>query len=369
MKKILIFAWIIILLPFYCEEVISQQAYYVLPPLYTGQTDYIARDSVLLMPGFQFSGITGSFNAKVDESITVPAVYSPVTINPSARVLDYNLPVGTIAGGYDISSSGAFTYQVPIEVPPGTGAIAPKLSVMYSSYQNSGLLGTGWHLSGLSVISRASSNLMTDGYIEEDSYLSNRFELDGMRLIPTSGIAGSPGAIYSTEIESFNRIISNGAINAGPESFKVLSGDGTVMEYGMSVNSRVTIGGQDRIYKWLLDKVTDASGNYMTITYGHNTTTGEYWPLKIDYTGNTNIGLNPYNSLKFFYEVRQDKQYCYKDGNLLTGSLILKYIKIYSENIPARTYTFNYIYDGRTYLNEILVTNADGSHYNPTVFG
>ncbi len=40
---------------------------------------------------------------------------------------------GAIPGSHQISPGGAFTYTVPIAVPPGVAGIEPKLSLVYSS--------------------------------------------------------------------------------------------------------------------------------------------------------------------------------------------------------------------------------------------
>lgn len=44
------------------------------------------------------------------------------------------------------SSTGAATYSVPIEVPPGRNGIAPNLTLRYNSYQKNGWIGVGWDL-------------------------------------------------------------------------------------------------------------------------------------------------------------------------------------------------------------------------------
>ena len=61
---------------------------------------------------------------------------------------------GSGGGGLGMNASvpenlmftGAATYKIPIEVPPGRAGIAPSLSLSYDSYQSSGWVGVGWSL-------------------------------------------------------------------------------------------------------------------------------------------------------------------------------------------------------------------------------
>jgi len=66
--------------------------------------------------------------------------------------------VGSTAGGLSVDPSGAAVYEVPIFTPPGVGGIEPHLSLKYSSNGANGLLGVGWSLSGLSMITRGASS-------------------------------------------------------------------------------------------------------------------------------------------------------------------------------------------------------------------
>lgn len=55
-----------------------------------------------------------------------------------------SLPIegkGSVAG-----NSGAFTYSIPIEVPPGRHGLTPQLSLVYNSSAGNGFLGVGWDL-------------------------------------------------------------------------------------------------------------------------------------------------------------------------------------------------------------------------------
>ena len=67
---------------------------------------------------------------------------------------------------------------------------------------------------------------------------------------------------------------------------------------------------------WALDKVTDTKGNYFTVTYNNDSTNGQIYPARIDYTGNSSTGLSPYNSVQFSYSTRGDIVPMYQAGSL-----------------------------------------------------
>ncbi|MCG3113558.1 MAG: hypothetical protein MCM46_17255 [Candidatus Manganitrophus sp. SB1] len=48
---------------------------------------------------------------------------------------------GSVAG-----NSGAFTYSIPIEVPPGRHGLTPQIALTYNSSAGNGFLGVGWDL-------------------------------------------------------------------------------------------------------------------------------------------------------------------------------------------------------------------------------
>ena len=116
-------------------------------------------------------------------------------------------------GAFAVSDSGAATYSIPIQVPPGAAGMQPNVALNYNSQGGNGLLGLGWSLSGLSVITRCAQTEAQDGSktgINYDQAATNdRYCLDGQRLVPV----GTPTAVtdgnvqalrieYRTELES-----------------------------------------------------------------------------------------------------------------------------------------------------------------------
>src|SRR6185369_11477817 len=146
----------------------------------------------------------------------------------------------TTPGSFGVSESGAATYTIPIQVPPGTGGMAPQLALSYNSQAGNGLLGVGWSLSGLSAITRCPRTMAQDGYRGGVNYdLNDRYCLDGQRLILVAGTEGTSGAEYRTERESFSKITAYGSAGNGPAYFIVKTKAGLTLEYGNTADSRI----------------------------------------------------------------------------------------------------------------------------------
>src|SRR5690348_3855855 len=172
--------------------------------------------------------------------------------------------VGTAPGQFSVSPTGAATYQIPIAVPPGTNGLKPSLALLYNSQAGNGLLGMGWSLSGLSVISRCPQTIDQDGAVHIPNLTSaDRFCLDGQRLIVTSGTYGAAGSVYHTEIDSFQKVTAVGTAGSGPASFTVVDRAGLTRTY----TTTVTGGDGASALVWLLTEVTDRYNNYIIFHY------------------------------------------------------------------------------------------------------
>ncbi len=138
---------------------------------------------------------------------------------------------GSTPGEFAVSPSGAATYTIPIQVPPGIAGMAPKLALVYNSQSGNGLFGMGWSLSGLSAITRCPRTRAQDGMIGGVNFDANdRYCLDGQRLVLVSGTYGAAGSEYRTERESFSKIVANGTAGNGPASFTVKTKAGLTLE-------------------------------------------------------------------------------------------------------------------------------------------
>ena len=280
-----------------------------------------------------------------------------------------SLPVGVVPGNADVSDMGAATYNIPIEVVPGTKGVQPNLNVVYNSTGGAGLLGCQWDLAGLSSIARTGQNTFLDLRSSSVSLdYTDRFALDGNRLVcndPTQ--YGYSGTLYQPEFENFSKTYSYGTTGNGPDFFKVFRDDGSVAEYGNSVDSKQKLG--NTVCRWLVNKVTDLNGNYMTFSYGRNG--NEVWIDHIDYTGNEEAGLSPYARVSFAYDVCTHIASEFVAGHEIRQTRLLRAITVQYKNGSAyetvRQYRFDYAEGFPKKLTGVRLAGADGTELNPTV--
>lgn len=327
--------------------------------LSSGNKTYSARDAVRLQNGFRATNTTSNtLRIKTDHSIVpiTPEYLSGAQIvDGTTRTLDKtNCIPGTIGGSINVGPSGAATYSLPISVSPGSHGMQPSLGVVYSSQSGNGELGYGWHLSGLSSITRVNQNQYYDNTIAPITLSANdKFMLDGQRLI-------SKGAnTYSPENNPYIQVVSDGT------KFTVTSQDGVVTEYGGTTDSRFLAVNGTVPVTYSISKMTDPEGNYISYSYLGDNTTGEYRINEIKYTGNANTA--PYNTVSFEYQKREDTNTAYIAGQALNQTILLTSVKVYAEGNLAYNYGFSYYYDGLfSKLNQVRLV-ANGNTYNPTV--
>jgi hypothetical protein len=248
------------------------------------------------------------------------------------------------AGGWmAVSEGGAATYTLPISVVPGTSGMEPKLAFTYNSQAGNGMLGAGWSLSGLSAITRCPRTMAQDGVRGGVTFTSSdRFCLDGQRLVLVSGTYGSDGAVYRTELESFSKIVSYGTAGSGPAWFKVWTKAGVTFEYGNTADSRIEAQGTASVRAWAINKTSDAKGNYLAFSYNEDAVNGDFSPSRIDYSGNAAAGLAPAQSVQFEYEPRLDVQPLYMAGSLIKSSTRLKAVAAYAGSTKVTEYRLAY---------------------------
>ncbi|HTC07116.1 MAG TPA: FG-GAP-like repeat-containing protein [Xanthobacteraceae bacterium] len=303
----------------------------------------------------------------------------------------------SLPGKFATTSTGGASYQIPIVVPPGTAGMVPSLSLEYSSqtggsangWLGAGLVGVGWTLSGLPAIGRCPQTVAQDGQLVAVAYNANdQFCLEGQRLIAiTAGTYGADGMEYRTEVDSFSRIISHGAVAApgtGPLSFEVHTKSGQILLFGSSANShsRVLaqgINGQGTTVKsWGVDKVSDTKGNYFTVTYFNDTQNGYAYPTRIDYTANDNPNATvaAYNSVRFVYSTsRPDVVPIYQAGSLIQTMVRLTNVQTYAGStfvadyrIAYNTYNPGPTATGRSQVASVTLCDGSGNCLLPTNF-
>ncbi|MDV5168329.1 RHS repeat-associated core domain-containing protein [Photobacterium rosenbergii] len=235
--------------------------------------------------------------------------------------------VGTLPGEL-VVDSGVAMYQIPLQLPEGRGGNTPQISITYNSQgAHHSVLGPGFSISGLSVITRCGSTVATDGFRRSPSYsYEDNFCLDGERLIATSGQIGKSGSAYKTELEQYSRITLNGDSLNGSSQFTVKTKSGDVLTYsGNAENSA-----------WMLSTSTDTTGKN---------------PVKYLYDEKNLIVEIDYDIYKIDFNY-EDHGYLNINGTefKINGKIIRQYKKLSNIQVEVNgkvknTYDFNY-YDG-----------------------
>lgn len=333
----------------------------------TESSSFLARDWVELQPGFSFQPVNNSyFEANIQRDLALDVDYLTEIPNASDRTLDKSLGIGSLSSVFEVDALGNASYSIPLDIPKGTSGLEPQIVFNYLSGRTDGALGIGWEIGGLSVITRVPKNYYYDGTVEEvDFSFNDRFAIDGKRLLIDNGNYGANGTLYFTENEEFSRITFNGVSGNGPSWFKVETKNGLTYEYGNSSDSRVEFDDEDTPYMWRLNKIRDANGNYMIFRYFE--VQGESQIKSIEYTGNSNGGLLPYNIIKFYYDKRDDGINFNRSGRSIPRTLLLRLVEIESNGKQFKSYSFNYINNPNTFLAKIVETNANGESRNATI--
>ncbi len=266
----------------------------------------------------------------------------------------------------EVTSAGALTYSYPLNLPAGRNGVAPNLSLVYNSNAGNGMLGVGWSLGGLSIITRDSSYPVTF------NDAADHFLLDGQKLV-----LGSDG-YYHTEKESYVRIQF---INPDTSSsyWIVTLKNGTKMYYGWDDDDHDStndghvnaVGTGGKALVWCLSRVEDVNGNYYVVRYSEDDTNGDYYPLNIEWTlPYATTGFS--HIVEFYYDSDASGNAARTDhGRLFVPTMLdlserLKWIVVRTHGIPVRKYRIDYSYGistKRSKIDSITEYGNDGTSW------
>lgn len=270
---------------------------------------------------------------------------------------------GLQPGTFAVDAAGQATYSLPIDVPPGRGGGQPTLSFTYGSRQSTGLLGVGWALSGLAVITRTKATYAVDGFNGTIDYgTGDRLMLDGQRLINMRGGYWQPHTLYYTEMQSWNHVLAG----ATPEDgFTVCGRDGVIREFGRTADSRILAPGSRSIRVWALSATMDRHGNRVEYSYtlGPDPSDGAYYPDAIRYTLGNGVS-HASRQVTFSYERRPDPISGFAGGYPIHLTQRLTAVNVTFNDNAVRKYTLDYRVSGCTQLScleSITETGADGT--------
>ena len=271
------------------------------------------------------------------------ALYEPPVNPPAASVAtapDSSVSdrIGSVSGQFRVNESGAATYSIPLTLAAGTAGVAPQLSLNYSSQGGNGLLGKGWSLSGVSAITRCRQTLGQDGQARPISWSdTDRFCLDGQRLVVTNGSYGSVGATYKTEIDSFVTVTSVGGSAGHPASFTVRRKDGSISQYGNTINARLSPGAH--VLTWAQNRFQDSVGNAIDYVY----TTDNHGQRLSQVLYAYGAGSQAQAKVEFNYTSRADASGAYVGGYELNITERLSQIQVLDGgDQPLRRYQLSY---------------------------
>jgi RHS repeat-associated protein len=280
-----------------------------------------------------YSGWTSTINFIMPECAGNASIPQPVE-----RASD---PVGSIEGAFNVLPSGAASYNIPIETPPGIGGMAPKLSLNYNSQSSNGFMGIGWSVGGLSAISRCPATKEPDSISDGVDFDGNdRFCLDGQKLmlVPGTGSYGAANSEYRTEIDGFSKIIAVSSAGNGPASFIVRARTGEEMLYGSRGDSRIEAQGRTEALIWALNTITDSTGNKMEFYYTEVSSNSEYVPARVEYAFANGISRA---RVEFTYGT-QSSQKMFLAGSVVRNTRLLQTITTYSVGQAVKEYRLDY---------------------------
>lgn len=276
----------------------------------------------------------------------------------------------SIPGKLSVSPMGAAAYTVPLRVPPGTAGVVPHLELAYNSQAGNGLMGMGWSLGGLSSITRCPKTIAQDGAVRPVRFDANdRFCLDGMRLVAVTGVYGANNTEYRTEVESFTKVVSYGASGNGPAWFRAWTKDGRILTFGNTVDSRILAPDGATVRIWAENQSANSKGSYFTVSYQN--ASGQFYPTRIDYTGNSAQGLAPYNSVQFTYATRTDKVTLYQAGARISYGVRLSNIRTFAGTQLVDDYQVGYDTGPNTSRSRLVSLKqcaSDGTCFPATAF-
>ncbi len=280
------------------------------------------------------------FSTVVSRSISGSAPPSlPQAIDPSNDEMVEPIYYGKLQGDYEVGTDGAFNYSIPIDIPPGINGVQPNLALSYNSSRKNGIVGWGWALDGLSVISRCPASLIRDGYKSSINSGDNyKYCLDGKRLVEVSENE------FRTEVESFWKI------KKYDSHWTVSTNTGTLKTYGDSDSSRRE-DDADTPYAWYLVRLEDVAGNAYTVTYEEDTTLNTHRVNEIKYTFNSAGGTD--HSIIFEYEDRSDKNGKYTAGTYQYINKRLSRVLVKTGENTNWSYGLNYQVRGGTYFGAL----------------
>ena len=214
---------------------------------------------------------------------------------------------GSIAGLGDAFeprlNSGAASYRLAFDLPPGRGGFAPEIVLEYHSGNPNGTLGVGWQLNIPFVQRQTEKGLPhytlwpvgdgrdndNDGEVDEADEFDTVIYYSKEELVPVAD------GYWRFENES--EFVRFRKTNVG---WLATRRDGVGLEFGRADSSRV--GSTRSVFRWHLDRMTDLNGNVINFEYEKLDDSAQIYLKRIVYNQTKSAAME----VRFKHELRPD---------------------------------------------------------------
>ncbi|MBI5804823.1 VCBS repeat-containing protein [candidate division TA06 bacterium] len=269
--------------------------------------------------------------------------------------------------------TGTSNFTYPIEVAPGRNGMEPRINLVYNSNGPTTWCGNGWDLN-LGYIVRQGADNKPPKYDGTMATTTDKFYYTAngvsQELVRVGSWEDENGWVYCFRAKIEGNFWVFDFFDYTNKYWGAYDKSGTRMLFGSNNLSRfVPRSGYagSQVYKWMLDKVQDIHGNYMTLQYAKNspywvgstwnrTPGNEIYLSRIDYTYNDNVPDANNCSVEFFRsQVLGNGDYTFftpyyitgfaevTDGSQWVGSKDrLSYIQVKAKGLIQRQYNLVY---------------------------
>lgn len=221
------------------------------------------------------------------------------------------------------ANTGALTFRIPLDIPPGRNGVQPDIALVYNSQNTQdGLVGYGWELS-IPYITRlsktGSNNLYNSGLFTSS--------LDGE-------LATSSANVYRGRVDESRRTYSFSS-----NTWTVYDKNGTRYLFGSASQSQLAATtSASNVYRWYLDEIRDTNNNYVKYTYSRDG--NQLYPSQITYTGSGTTD-GPF-TITFTTASRPDPIIDYRPGFRVETTSRITQIRANISGSMVRQYDFSY---------------------------
>jgi RHS repeat-associated protein len=276
--------------------------------------------------------------------LSTPSI-AKLVVPGQAKGADGDRPVGTLGGAVHADPfTGVATTSIPIEVPPGRSGMQPSLALTYNSAAGNSWLGIGWDLDEEGIYRQTKWGVNYSLNTGEQAFEAKMAGVSG-ELVPTPGSSSQ----WSPKVEGGFSRLEKLTAGDGQIMWKATTKQGRKYYFGQTTASRqyqVTPLVAGNIFGWLLDRVEDTDGNYMTYSYWTDSSNNQVYLDHIDYAGNGATG--PTNQVKFWLDdgSRPDQAELYATNYRVKTAKRLVTVEVKAGGNLVRAYKLTYVTSG-----------------------